>query len=153
VVSGVSDENTSVRPGCQFVSGFGREIRIVGTTEHAQVLLGGGDSMEGEVRVGRADCLCGEVVQYMCGSVEPFYLVASWNKSLKKQGTRHIINGAEDALGFTILRRSVGTKHPQKYPFGGEECARGSVIELTVIVALDGFDGAIKLCGDISEFF
>jgi hypothetical protein len=28
---------------------------------------------------------------------------------------------------------------------------RGGVIELTTIIALDGFDGAAKLCGDISE--
>jgi hypothetical protein len=54
-------------------------------------------------------------------------------------------------LGFNIPRRSVGTRHPQKYPFGGKECARGGVIELAAIVALDVFDGAAKLYGDISE--
>jgi hypothetical protein len=83
--------------------------------------------------------------------VEPFYPVVSQNRSLKKQGTHHIIDGANNAFGFTVLWRSVGTRHPQKDPFGGEECAREGVIELTVIVALDGFDGAAKLCGDISE--
>jgi hypothetical protein len=83
--------------------------------------------------------------------VEPFYPVASRNRSLKKQVTQHIIDGANDVFGFTVPRRSVGTRHPQKDPFGGEECARGGVIELTTIVALDGFDGAAKLCGDISE--
>jgi hypothetical protein len=62
VISGVSEENTSGRPGCQFVSDFGREIRIVGATEHAQVLIGGGDSMEGEVCTGRANRLGGEAV-------------------------------------------------------------------------------------------
>jgi transketolase N-terminal domain/subunit len=31
------------------VGGFGREIRIAGITEHVQVLIGGGNSMEGEV--------------------------------------------------------------------------------------------------------
>jgi hypothetical protein len=77
----------------------------------------------------------------------------SWNRSLKKLGTHHIIDGVKDALSFTILRRSIGTRHPQNYPFGREECARGSVIKLTAIVALDNFDGAAKLCGDISEFF
>jgi hypothetical protein len=66
---------------------------------------------------------------------------------------QHIIDGAKDALGFTILWKSVWTRHPPKYPFGGKECMRGGVIELTIIVALDGFDGAIKLCGDISNFF
>jgi hypothetical protein len=64
---------------------------------------------------------------------------------------QHIINGAEDVLSFTVLQRNVGTRHPQKYPFGGEECVRGGVIELTTIIALDDFDGVAKLCGDISE--
>jgi hypothetical protein len=45
------------------VSGFGREIRIAGTIEHAQVLIGGGDSMKGKVWTGRVDRLGGEVVQ------------------------------------------------------------------------------------------
>jgi hypothetical protein len=89
----------------------------------------------------------------MCGGVEPFYPLVSWNRSLKKQGAQHIINGADDALDFTIRRRSVGTRYLQKYPFLGEECARGGVIELTTTVALDDFDGAAKLCGDISELF
>jgi hypothetical protein len=80
--------------------------------------------------------------------VEPFYPVASRNRSLKKQGTQHIIDGANDAFGFTVLRRNVGTRHPQKDSFGGDLCTRGGVIELTTIVALDGFDGAAKLCGD-----
>jgi transketolase N-terminal domain/subunit len=62
VVSGVSEENTSGGPRCQFVSGYCGEIRIAGTTEHTQVLIGGGDSMEGEVWAGHADCLGEEVV-------------------------------------------------------------------------------------------
>jgi hypothetical protein len=57
VLSGVSEEDTSGGPGCQYVSGFGREIRITGTTEHAQVLIGGGDSMQDEVWTSRADRL------------------------------------------------------------------------------------------------
>jgi hypothetical protein len=60
--------------------------------------------------------------------VEPFYPVASQNRSLKKQRVKYIIDGVDDALGFTILWRSVGTRHPQKYPFGGEECTRGGII-------------------------
>jgi hypothetical protein len=49
--------------GCHFVSGFGGEIRIAGATKHAQVHIGGGNSMKGDVWTGRADCLGGEVVQ------------------------------------------------------------------------------------------
>jgi hypothetical protein len=48
VISGVSEENKSGGPGCQFVGSFGGEIMIAGTTEHAQVLIGGGGSMEGK---------------------------------------------------------------------------------------------------------
>jgi hypothetical protein len=93
------------------VSGFGGEIRIAGTTEHAQVLIGGGDSMEGEVWTGRTDRLGGEMIQQICGGVEPFYPVANRNRSMKEQGTQHIIDGAKDAFDFTVLRRSVGTRH------------------------------------------
>jgi hypothetical protein len=39
-------ENTSGGLRCQFVSGFDGEIGIAGTTEYAQVLIGGGDSMK-----------------------------------------------------------------------------------------------------------
>jgi hypothetical protein len=41
VVSGVSEENTFGGVGCQFMGGFSGEIRIAGTTKHAQVLIGG----------------------------------------------------------------------------------------------------------------
>jgi hypothetical protein len=63
MVSSVSEKNTSDGLGCQFVSNFGGEIRIAGTTKHAQVFIGGGDSMEGDVWTGRADRLGGETVQ------------------------------------------------------------------------------------------
>jgi transketolase N-terminal domain/subunit len=62
VLSGASEKNTSGGTGCQFVSGFGGEIRIADTTKHTQVFIGGGDSMEGEVWTGHADHLGGEVV-------------------------------------------------------------------------------------------
>jgi hypothetical protein len=94
------------------VGGFGEEISIASTTEHVQVLIGGGHSMEGEVWARHANCLGGNVVQQICSGVDPFYSVASWNRNLKKQGAQYIINGVEDALGFTILRRSVQIRHP-----------------------------------------
>jgi hypothetical protein len=49
-----------------------------------QIFIGGGESMEDEVHTGHADCLGGEVIQHISSGVEPFYLVASQNKSLKK---------------------------------------------------------------------
>jgi hypothetical protein len=83
VISRVSDENTSGGLGCQFVSSFDEEIGITCTTEHMQLLIGGGDSMEGDAWIGSVDCLGGERVQQICGGVEPFYPAVSQNRSLK----------------------------------------------------------------------
>jgi hypothetical protein len=103
VISGVSEENTSGGSGCQFVSVFSREIGIAGATEHAQVLIGGNDSVEGGIWTSHVDRLGGEVVQQICDGVESFYPVANRNRSMKEQGAHHIINGAKNALSFTIL--------------------------------------------------
>jgi hypothetical protein len=151
VIGRVSEENTSGGPRCQFVSCFGGEIGIAGTTEYVQLLIRGSDFMKGEVWTGRADRLGGEPVQQICGGAKPFYPVVSRNRSLKEQGAQHIINGVNDALGFTILWRIVWIRHPQNHPFSGEECTRWGVVEPMAIVALDNFDGAAKLCGDISK--
>jgi hypothetical protein len=62
-----------------------------------------GDSIEGDIWTGHVDRLGAEVVQQICGSVEPFYQAASQNRSLKEQGVHHIINGAKNMLGFTVL--------------------------------------------------
>jgi hypothetical protein len=40
--------------------------------------------MEDDVWTSRADRLAREAVQQICGSVEPFYLVVSRHRSLKK---------------------------------------------------------------------
>jgi hypothetical protein len=151
VINGVFGEYTSDGFGWQFVRGSGGEIGIAGATEHVQVLIWGGGIVEGDIWTSHSDRLAGEAIQQICGGVKPFYTIVSQNRSLKKQGAHHIINGAENVLGFTILWRSVWATHPQNHPISGEEYARGSVVELTTIVTLDDFDGAAKLCGDISE--
>jgi hypothetical protein len=35
----------------------------------------------------------------------------------------------------------------------GEECSRGGVVKLMIVVALNIFDGVAKLCGDKGEIF
>jgi hypothetical protein len=39
MISGVSEENTSSGPRCQFVSGFGGDIGIASATKHVQVVI------------------------------------------------------------------------------------------------------------------
>jgi hypothetical protein len=67
---------------------------------------------------------------------------------LKKQGTHHIVNGADDALSFTILRGSVRTRHPQKHAID-EEGPSARVVKLAPVITLDSLDGGAKLCGHI----
>jgi hypothetical protein len=119
-------------------------------TEHPQVLIGGGDTVESDIRAGFTDCLAGKMVTWQCG---PIYLVANSERSLKEQEANHIIYDAKSTLSFTILHRGVGAGHPQNHPMSGEEYSRGDVVKLTTIVALNIFDGAAKLCGDKGEIF
>jgi hypothetical protein len=58
-----------------------------------------------------------------------------------------IVRGTNHALGLTVLRGSVGTRHPKLDAAREEESAGGGVIKLTSIIALDAPDGAVKLRG------
>jgi hypothetical protein len=71
VIGGVSKENTSGGLRCEFVSGFDRDIMVAGTTEHTQMLIGGGDSMKGEVWIGHVEHLGEEAVPLIYGVWSP----------------------------------------------------------------------------------
>jgi hypothetical protein len=85
--------------------------------------------------------------------VEPFYPVASQHRCLKQQGADHIIDGTKSTLGFTVLWRGGWAGHPQDDPTRDKECVGGSIVKLTVVIILDSFDGAVKLCGNKDEIF
>lgn len=65
--------------------------------------------------------------------------VASRNRSLKEQRTHDIVSGANHALSLTILRESVGTRHPELDSMGG---GPGGVIKLVAIVTVDNLNDA-----------
>jgi hypothetical protein len=87
-------------------------------------------------------------IQQVRSGVEPFYSVASQRRVLEQQGADHIIDGAKRTLSFTILQRGVWARHPQDDSTGGKECTGEGIVELTAIVTLDSFDGAVKLRGN-----
>jgi hypothetical protein len=153
VIGRVSEEDTSIGLGCQFMRCLDGEVGIAGATELPQVLIGGGDTMESDIGVGFMDRLAGKMLQQIRGNVELIYPAANWERSLKEQGANHVIYGVKSTLDFTVVRRSVGAGHPQNHPMGGEECSNSRINELTAIVALNNFDGAAKLCGDKRKFF
>jgi hypothetical protein len=84
VIGRVSKKGTSGGSGCQFMRCLSREVGIAGATEHPQVLIGGGDTVESDIRAGFTDHLAGKTVQQICGNVKPIYLVPNWERSLKE---------------------------------------------------------------------
>jgi hypothetical protein len=93
------------------------------------------------------------VIQQVRSSVDPFDPVVSLHRGLKQQRANHIIDVVKSTLGFTVLRRGVWAGHLQDDPTGGNECTGGGIIELTIVVTLDNFDGVAKLCGNKGDFF
>jgi hypothetical protein len=63
VIGRVSEEGISGGSGCQFMRCLGREVGIAGATEHPQVLIGGDDTVESDIRVGFTGHLAGKTVQ------------------------------------------------------------------------------------------
>lgn len=51
-------------------------------------------------------------------------------RCLKQQGADNIISATNDALGFAVLRRSVGAGHPKLHAVGEEESSHGRVVKL-----------------------
>ena len=95
--------------------------------------------------------LGGETIEEVGGSTETLNPIPRRERSLEKQGANNIINGTDDTLRFTILRRRVGTRHPELRAMGEQEGARRGVIKLTPIVGLDGLDGATELCSNVGK--
>jgi hypothetical protein len=75
------------------------------------VLIGGGHTVETDIRAGFMDSLAGKMVQQIHGSVETIYPVANCERGMKEQGANHIIYGVKNTLGFTVLQRGVGARH------------------------------------------
>jgi hypothetical protein len=154
VTGGVSEKYTTSGPrGGQFVSSLCGEIGIANTTENVQVLIWGCGIVKSNIRVGGVDCLARKAIQQVHNSVECFNPVASRHRGLKQQRAEHIIDGAKRTLDIIILWRCVWVGHPQDNPTGGKECTGGGIVELTTIVTLDSFDGAVKLRGNKCDFF
>jgi hypothetical protein len=63
VISRVSEEDTSGGPGCQCMRCLGIEVGIAGRTEHLQVLIKGGDTMESNIGPRFTDHHAGKIVQ------------------------------------------------------------------------------------------
>ena len=151
VVGGITEEDAACGPRGEFVRGSGGGVGVTSAAENPKVLVGGCCAEKCSIRAGGADRLRGEAVQQVCGSVETFRPVAPGKGSLDQQGANNVINGANNTLSFTILRRSVRTRHPQCSALGEKEEPTRGVVKLPPIVTLDGLDRAAELSSNIGK--
>jgi hypothetical protein len=75
-----------------------------------------------------------------------FSLIALRKETLKRQRADDIVNRANDAFEFTILRERVRTQHPELCPFRQKKGSGEKVVKLTPVVAL-----AAELSSNISK--
>jgi hypothetical protein len=85
-------------------------VRIASATEYAEVVVGGGCAIQGEVGSGVAHCLRWKAVEEVGGSAQGLCPVAGRERRLKEKATNHIGGGSNHALGPAVLSRGVGTR-------------------------------------------
>jgi hypothetical protein len=62
MINKVSEEDTYGGPRCQFMRCLGGEVKRAGATEHSQVLMGGGNTVESDIGAGLMDHITGKMV-------------------------------------------------------------------------------------------
>jgi hypothetical protein len=147
VVRGVAEEEASSGARRKLVRGGSGGVRVAGTAEHAQVVVGRGCAVQGKVRCRMAHRLRGKTVEEMGCSMKGLCPVGGRERRLKEKAADHVGGGANHALGPAVLSRGVGTRETQLDAVSEEERTGGVVVELAAIVALQGTDRAPKLGG------
>jgi hypothetical protein len=145
VIRVVPEEKIARRARGKFVRRDGGCVGIAGTLEDPKVLIRGVGAEEGEERSVMRNCLRGKANEKIGGSVQGLSLVASRKRILKEETTQHVGGCANHALGSTILRRGVKTRHLELHAVGQKEDVRHGVIKLTSIITLNNLDGMTKL--------
>jgi hypothetical protein len=110
------------------------------------VSVSGRGTEEGVVRSRSGRSGGGKVVEKVGGGVKTLCPEAREKGGLDQKSAQDIVCGPNHALCLAVLWRSIRTRHT-KLDTAGEEGARGGVIELTPVVALDGLNGEAELSG------
>ena len=68
-------------------------------------------------------------------------------RSLDQKGAHDVVRRANHLLSLAVLGRGIRTRHTQLNTPREEERAGGGVVELTLVVTLDGLNGEAELSG------
>ena len=85
-----------------------KSVRIASAAEYAEVVIGGGCALQGEVGSGVAHRLRWKAVEEVGGGAQGLCPIAGGERRLKEKATYHIGGGSNQALGPTVLSRGVG---------------------------------------------
>jgi hypothetical protein len=92
----------------QLMRSNSRSVGIAGTTEHTDVVIGGGCAIQGDVWGGVAHHLRWEAVEEVGCGVQGLFLVAGRERHLEQKVADHVSGGANHAFGPVVLGRGVG---------------------------------------------
>jgi hypothetical protein len=76
---------------------------------------------------------------------------ARGQRGLDQKGVHDVVRRANHLLSLAVLRRGIRTRHTKLNTPREEEETRGGVIELTLVVALDGLNGEAELSGHLDK--
>jgi hypothetical protein len=147
MVRGVTKEHTTGRARCELMRSSGSKVRVASAPEDTKVGVSGRGTEESLVRSrsGRSDGR--KAVEKVGGGVKTLCLEARGKGGLDQKSAHDIICSPNHALCLAVLWRSIRTRHTELDTAGEEEGARGGVIELTPVVALDDLNGEAELSG------
>jgi hypothetical protein len=145
MVRGVTKEHTAGRARCELMRSSGSKVRVASAPEDTKVGVSGRGTEESVVR-SRSGRSCGrKAVEKVGGGVKTLCPEARGKGCLDQKSAHAIVCGPNHALCLAILWRSIRTRHKELDAVDEEEGARGGVIELTPVVALDGLNSEAEL--------
>jgi hypothetical protein len=147
MVRGVTEEHTSCRARCELVRSSGSKVRVASAPEDTKVIISGRGTEESVVRSRSRRSSRRRTIKMVGGSVKALCPETQGQGGLDQKSVHDIVRGPNHALCLAVLWGSIQTRHTQLNTSGEKEGARGGVIELTTIVALDGLNGEAELSG------
>jgi hypothetical protein len=151
VVRRVAKEEAAGGARRKLMRGSSISVRVACTTEHAKVVVGGGCAVQCKVGSRVAHRLGGKMVEKVGGGVQGLCPVAGRERHLEEKATDHIGGGANHAFSPAVLGRGVRARETQLDAMSEKERAGGVIVELAVVVTLQGMDRTVKLGGDPGE--
>jgi hypothetical protein len=94
--------------------------------------------------------LGGKAIENIGSNVHGLCPTTSGKRCLKEEAVNHGCGGVNSTFDSAVLRGSVGARESQLNTMG-KKGARGGVVELTAVIALEATNQATELGGDPSE--